>query len=85
MDITVTISDEGFKVLESWLGVGQVQPWVQHAIDNKLRQRVDASIEEHTTHNPSKLTEVDKLLILKDIELPTRIERDGIAELEAVK
>ncbi len=78
MDITVTISDEGFKVLESWLGKGQVQPWLQHALNNKLRKRVDASIVEHTDKNPAKVVDSDKLLILKDVVLATREERDGL-------
>ena len=76
MDITVTIPDEGKRILESWLGVGQIQPWVQHAINNKLRQRIDASMLEETDKNPKKLKEDNKLLILKDIKLPTREERD---------
>ena len=78
MDITVTIPDEGKRILESWLGVGQIQPWLQHAIDNKLRQRLDASILEHTDKNPKKLTDADKLVALKDVVLPIRDERDGI-------
>lgn len=72
MDIIITISDEEKRVLESWLGSEQIQPWLQHAIDNKLRQRIDASILEHTDKNPQKMIQADKLLILKDIILPTR-------------
>ena len=78
MNITVTIIDEGKKVLESWLGVGEIQKWVQHAIDNKLRQRLDALVLECTDKNPKKMTEADKLLALKDVVLPTKDERDGI-------
>ncbi|MBA7576564.1 hypothetical protein ES708_18405 [subsurface metagenome] len=78
MDIAVTIPDEGQRILESWLGVGQIQPWLQHAINNKLRQRIDVSILEHTDKNPKKLTEANKLLALKTVVLPTRKERDGI-------
>ena len=78
MEIIITIPDEGAKVLESWLGVGQIQPWLQNAIDNKLRQRIDASIEEYTDKNPKKLTQSDKLLVLKDVVLPTREERNNI-------
>lgn len=80
MDIIVTIPDEGKRILESWLGVGQIQSWVQHAINNKLRQRIDASILEYTDKNPKKMTEADKLLALKGVVLPTRKERDGIWE-----
>ena len=76
MDIIITVSDDGIRVLESWLGAGQVQPWLQHAIDNKLRQRIDASILEYTDRNPKKMTEADKILLLNGIILPTREERD---------
>ena len=78
MDITVTIPDDGKEILESWLGVGQIQPWLQHAIDNKLRQRMDASILEHTDKNPQKLTEAGKFAELSKIELPAREERDSL-------
>ncbi|TET76171.1 MAG: hypothetical protein E3J43_07250 [Candidatus Heimdallarchaeota archaeon] len=76
MDIIITITDEEKRILESWLGTGQIQPWLQDAIDNKIRQRVDASILEETDRNPKKMTKANKLLVLKDIVLPTRIERD---------
>ena len=76
MDILCTITDEENKVLESWLGVGQSQPWLQHALDNKLRQRLDATIIEVTDKNPAKLSQEDKLLALKDVVLPTKNERD---------
>jgi len=85
MNITVEIPDEGKRVLESWLGEGQIQPWLQHAINNKLRQRTDASVEESTNLNSKKLEEADKILALKNVVLPTRDERDGIAELEVEK
>lgn len=78
MDITVTISSEGKRILESWLGKDTIQPWLQHAINDKLRRRIDASILEHTDKNPKKMTDPDKLAALKGIKLPTREERDGL-------
>jgi len=78
MDITVTIPDEGKKVLESWLGVDQIQPWLQHAIDNKLRERLDATILEVTAYNPEKMKTEYKLNILEKVKLLTREERDGL-------
>jgi len=77
MDIIVTLTDKEFEVLESWLGVGAVQPWIQRALDNKIRLRVDASILKHTNLNPQKMTKDDKLTKLSKIELPTREMRDG--------
>ena len=76
MEITITIPDDGKEVLESWLGIGGIQSWIQHASENKLRQRVDASILEETDKNPKKMDQVAKLEILKNIKLPTREERD---------
>lgn len=78
MDIIITIPNDGKRILESWLGEGQIQLWLQHAINNKLRQRIDASILDHTDKNPKKMIEADKLLALKDIKLPTRTERDKL-------
>ena len=83
MDITITISDEGKRVLESWLGVGEIQPWLQHAIDNKLRQRLDASIVASTNLNPKKLTAEQKIAELSAIALPTRVDRDAVSSLES--
>lgn len=77
MDITVTIPNDGKKILESWLGEGQIQPWLQHAINDKLRRRLDASILECTDKNPKKLPMMAKLNILKNVKLPTREERDA--------
>lgn len=74
--LTVEIPKKGEKVLKSWLGEDGLRPWIQHAIDNKLRQRVDASIIEHTDKNPAKLTPDEKLIILEAIQLPTKEERD---------
>lgn len=84
MDITVTIPDEGVKILNSWLGVGEIQAWVQHAINNKLRKRIDASILEETDKNPQKLEQDAKLLILKAVVLPTKEERDRLEYGKAV-
>lgn len=76
MDITVTLPDNGKKVLDSWLGADEMQAWLQHAAENKLRQRVDASIIEETDKNPQKIDQTDKLTLLEDVKLPTREERD---------
>lgn len=84
MDVTVTIPDTGKKVLESWLGIGEIQSWLQYAIDNKLRQRIDASILEETDKNPQKLEQVAKLLILKDIVLPTKEKRNQVVNGKAI-
>ncbi len=76
MKVTVTIPDDGVKVLDSWLGEDQIEIWVQHAVDNKLRQRTDACILEETDKNPQKMTMTDKLNALKDVTLPTKANRN---------
>jgi len=74
----VQIEDLEYDILESWLGVGEVEGWLQHAIDNKCRQRVDASVLQHTDRNPKKMTKESKIALLKTVALPTREERDGV-------
>ncbi len=76
MNITLTITDDEQKVLESWLGVGGIETWLQNALLNKIRQRTDASILEHTVFNPKKMTIEDKLVELSKIELLTKEERE---------
>jgi len=68
----------GRRKESAWLGVGQIKAWLQHAIDNKIRQRTDASVLEHTDRNPKKLSKEDKLILLKNVTLPTKEERGQI-------
>ena len=78
MDITITMTDKEKEILESWMGVDTIELWLQHAIDNKIRQRIDASIEESTNLNPSKMTKEEKMTELEGITLPTKEERDAV-------
>jgi len=79
--IQVQIEDLEYEILESWLGVGQVETWLQHAIDNKCRQRTDASVLEHTDRNPKKLNKQTKLDLLKDVQLPSREKRNQFKQI----
>jgi len=72
MNITCTITEEEKNILESYLGVGKIQPWLQHCLDNKIRQRLDAAINEYTAFNPKKMTKEEKLTTLSGIELSQR-------------
>ena len=72
MIIEIEISDSKKRVLESVLGIGEITGWLQHAIDNKCRKRVDSYVEEFTNLNPKKMTEKDKLVELDKVELPVR-------------
>jgi hypothetical protein len=78
MDIIITISDDKKRVLESILGIDKIQGWLQHAINNKCRKRIDAYILELTDLNPKKMTEDNKLAKLAKITLPIREEIDQL-------
>ena len=68
MDITFTISKEEHDVLESWMGVGAVEGWLQHALDNRIRKLLDHKILTDSDMNPKKMDKVDKLLEIKRIK-----------------
>ena len=72
MDIICTLTKEEHDVLEAVLGVGAVQLWLQHALDNKIRQRVNASVLEYTDFNPSKLDKAGKMEKLAGVKLKQR-------------
>lgn len=74
MRFVITITKEEQKIIDNWLGTGNFQAWLQHAVDNKLRQRIDATILAKTNINPKKLTTAQKLAELKKIDLLTEPE-----------
>jgi hypothetical protein len=78
MNLIITITDDEKDILDSWLGIDKIQSWLQHAIDNKIRQRVDASVLELTDRNPKKLSKEEKMTLLKTVKLPTREDRDKV-------
>lgn len=78
MNIILTVTNEEKRILDSWLGVDEIQNWIQHALANKIRQRIDASILESTDRNPKKLSQADKLLLLKDVVLPDKASRSQV-------
>jgi len=64
MDITINITEQEKTILESWLGVGQIEAWLQHAINNQIRKAADEVILQQTKFNPKKMTIEDKLTAL---------------------
>lgn len=74
--MNIIITDSEKRILDSWLGVDKIQEWLQHALDNKIRQRIDASILESTDRNPKKMDKQTKLDLLATVQLPTRVERN---------
>ena len=77
MDITITISDKAMEVLNSWLGEGGIEDWLNNSVTNKIRRRLNATVLEMTDRNPKKLTRAEKFALLDGLTLPTRAERDG--------
>jgi len=64
MDITMTITEQEKTILESWLGVGQIDLWLQNAIDNQIRKATDEAILQQTKFNPKKMSTSEKLATL---------------------
>ena len=76
---SIIITNKEEKVLRSWLE--DPQQWLEDAFNNKIRQRIDASVLEETNFNPKKMSHDDKLAELEKVVLPTkkeRNERDGV-------
>lgn len=75
MKVSIELTDIEEKVLNAWLGVDGMKDWIQHVGENKLRQRIDASILEWTNLNPKKMTQENKMIELDKITFPTKEER----------
>ena len=72
--ITLKISDEEYKAMEHI--VPSVEEWIDHALNNKVRQCVDRIIEKHTDRQAKKVPMIEKLALIKNLELKTRKEQD---------
>jgi len=73
--ITVTISDEDYKVLE-WQVVSPEQ-WVENAVRGKINNSEERMLLELSDKRPDKLTKQEKDLLIKNSTLKTRVERDA--------
>ena len=71
-DITVTMTQEEFDLLEEKFGIGSTGKWLRETLDHKIDMRVNQSILDLTAYNPLKLSKADKLDKLKDVTLPVR-------------
>ena len=74
MNITVTISDEEYKAMAHV--VPSVEEWIQNALTAKARACVYRIVEENTEYQPKKIEETQRLSIVKNLTLSTRVERD---------
>jgi len=64
-DFIISLSTAEVRILKAW-GT-DIQAWIESSIRNKVRRRADEIIRIKTPYNPSKLTIVEKIAILKDI------------------
>lgn len=74
MNITITISDEEYKAMSHV--VPSVEEWIQNALTAKARACVYRIVEENTEYQPKKIEETQRLSIVKNLTLSTRVERD---------
>ena len=82
-DITVTIPDNIFKILE-W-DIYEVQGWLQNDISEKVRRLVDRIIEQDSALNPKRLSVEQKIELIKKTKLETAKERTDRMEAEIRK
>ena len=72
-DITVTMTQEEFDMLEENFGNGATEEYLGKLLANKIMRRVDQSILDLTPYNPKKLNGMTaKLEKLIGITLPVR-------------
>jgi len=57
-----------------------IEQWLSNAIQNKARQCIDKVVEEYSDKQASKITEAEKLQIVKDAKVKSAAERS--AEIE---
>jgi len=75
-----TLADEEVKALET--DMISVFEWIKNAIENKARKTVDFIITEKTDRQAKKVPKAEKLALIKDMDLPTVIEKNATFENE---
>lgn len=73
-EFTVKLSDTEVKALK--VDLLSIQEWLQDAITNKAHQCIDRIILKHTDKQPGKLSMENKLKIVNELNLETRLERE---------
>ena len=74
----VTLSEEEEKALLT--DMISIQEWLDNAIHNKARQCIDVIVEQVSDKQPKKISEQEKLQIVKLAKVKTALEM--AAELE---
>lgn len=82
--ITIILSDEEFKAIESRKIEG-AEAWIKHAAAELTRKCMDRVIEENTTHRAKALSHEEKAAIIKPMKLESAKDRNAreLAEMEA--
>jgi len=70
---TITLQEEEEKALLS--DVVSIQEWIENAVRNKVRQCMDAVIEEYTDKQAKKLSHDEKLALIKNLKIKTAKEK----------
>lgn len=77
---TKQIKDEEMKAVEHF--VSDFKEWIDHMIEHKIEQRVNAIIKDNSDKQPEKMAHDEKLGIIAGLNLSTRKERDQLEEEE---
>jgi len=72
----IIINDDEIKIAE--IDCYDFMDWIENAIREKIRRVSDSLILENTDKNPYKLTENDKMQIIKNLELISAKEKSEI-------
>ena len=75
MKFEVELSDEEIKALET--DMMSVQDWLNNAIHNKARQCIDAIAQAYSDKQPKKITEQEKLEIVRHAKVKSAAERQA--------
>lgn len=70
-EFKIIYTEEQKKAFEHYV-LQSMQEWTQHAFDNKCRQRIEQAILDNTDKNPNKLSNLEKVELISNIELPKR-------------
>lgn len=80
MDYIVTLTDEETKALST--EVLDIQKWINHIAHDRARQAIDRVVNKHSIYQASKLTEPEKLDIIKKTKLETAAQKAARTERE---
>lgn len=72
-DITITLTDEEYKAMQVLNETPE--KWVQHAATAKARKMIERLVEENSDLQPSKVSEIEKKKIIKNIDVVKEREK----------